>query len=359
VAREEEEEDLPKSTAFPPLLTFGNDKSLFQPGITLLVSYPRSGNTLLRSLLEGITGIVTSSDTRPDRALSQALAEQHGLVGEGLCRPPLCKTHWPERIGCQQFEARRAILVVRNPFDAIVDSYWNLNVTNTHTEKVTDEVYEQFQDFFQDLVRNETKVWLDFLDFWYHQGTKIPLLVVRYEDLIRSPRSELERILEFYTTGGAEEWKTRLDTVLSQQRPHHGYQQQSSSKNNSNPSIIGRSITRGRYPPDLLETLHQMDKQQNGWLERFGYHVLNNNNPEGLFPKNMMEESLLPSSSPPPQKEIITEKSSSSTTTMTINQPDIDLRPRNCPYGRNMRTWRRAHTMDDTRPFPTVTSSKR
>jgi hypothetical protein len=295
----------------------------------------------LRSLLEGITGIVTSSDTRPDRALSQALAEKHDLVGEGLCRPPLCKTHWPERIGCQRFEARRAILVVRNPFDAI-DSYWNLNVTNTHTEKVTDEVYEQFHDFFQDLVRNEMKVWLDFLDFWY-QSSPLPLLVVRYEDLIRTPRSELERILEFYTTGGAEEWKTRVDTVLSQQRSH-GYQR-SPSKNN-NPSI-GRSIARGRYPPDLLETLHQMD--EHGWLERFGYHVLNN--PEG-FPKNL-EESLPPP--PPPQKEI-TETLSS--TTMTINQPDIDLRPRNCPYGRNMRTWRRAHTMDDTRPFPTVASKR-
>jgi hypothetical protein len=231
-------------------------------------------------------------------------------------------------------------LVVRNPFDAI-DSYWNLNVTNTHTEKVTDEIYEQFHDFFQDLVRNEMKVWLDFLDFWYHKG-KIPLLVVRYEDLIRSPRSELERILEFYTTGGAEKWKTRLDTVFSQQRSH-GYQQ-SQSKNN-NPSI-GRSIARGRYPPDLFEALHQMD--EHGWLERFGYHVLNN--PEG-FPKNL-EESLPP---PPPQK-IITETTSS--TTMTINQPDIDLRPRNCPYGRNMRTWRRAHTMNDTRPFPTVASKR-
>jgi hypothetical protein len=227
-----------------------------------------------------------------------------------------------------------------------------LNVTNTHTEKVTDEIYEQFQEFFQDLVRNEMKVWLDFLDFWYHQGNKIPLLVVRYEDLIRTPRSELERILEFYTMGGAEEWKTRLDTVLSQQQRSHGYQQQqSSSKTTINPSF-GRSIARGRYPPDLLQALHQMD-EQNGWLERFGYHVLNNN-PEG-FPTNL-EESFPPPPSPP-QKEIT--KTSSSTTTMTINEASIDMRPRNCPYGRNMRTWRRAHTMDDTRPFPTVVASKR
>ncbi len=102
-----QEEEIPKSTAFPPFLTlFGNDnKSLFQPGITLLVSYPHSGNTLLRSLLECITDIATLLDTCPDRALSQAFAEKHDLVGEGLCRPPLCKTHWPARIRCQCFEA--------------------------------------------------------------------------------------------------------------------------------------------------------------------------------------------------------------------------------------------------------------
>lgn len=39
----------------------------------ILVSYPRSGNSLLRKLLERVTGVVTGSDTRPDRVLSRAL----------------------------------------------------------------------------------------------------------------------------------------------------------------------------------------------------------------------------------------------------------------------------------------------
>lgn len=37
------------------------------------MSYPRSGNSLLRKLLERVTGVVTGSDTRPDRVLSRAL----------------------------------------------------------------------------------------------------------------------------------------------------------------------------------------------------------------------------------------------------------------------------------------------
>lgn len=339
-------------TAFPPLLQLSpsphnpkHNSSIFRPGITLLVSYPRAGNTLIRNLLEGVTGIVTASDTRPDRALSLALAEQHDLVGEGLCQSPITKTHWPERIGCQRFRAQRAILVVRNPFDAI-DSYWNLNLTNTHTEKVTDEVYDRFQDFFQELVTNEMRVWLDFTKYWVdsHSANDIPLLIVRYEDLIQNPRGELERILGFYTT---VDWTDRLDTVL--QHRSHGYQ---SSSRNSNPAFaFGRSLR--RYTPALLERLHAMDDDQGsgGWLKRLGYHVYDQgfpNNMDSMPPvpvsthqsRPKMNNPNIASSSPPPS--------------MTINQPEIDLRPRNCPYGRNMRAWRRRHTKDDTEPFPTV-----
>jgi hypothetical protein len=39
----------------------------------LLVSYPRSGNSFLRRLLEASLGIVTGSDSRPNRTLSESL----------------------------------------------------------------------------------------------------------------------------------------------------------------------------------------------------------------------------------------------------------------------------------------------
>jgi hypothetical protein len=54
--------------------------------VQVLVSYPRSGNSMLRSLLEKVTGVVTGSDTRPDRILSRNLLERGLLVswGDGL-----------------------------------------------------------------------------------------------------------------------------------------------------------------------------------------------------------------------------------------------------------------------------------
>jgi len=202
-------------TAHPLLLQRNPKPTPFAPGITLLASYPRSGNTLLRTWLESITGILTCSDTRPDRPLSIALANDMQLVGEGLCQPPFTKTHWPERIGFRSFTAHRIVLVVRNPWD-VLDSFWNLNVTNTHTKKVTEHVYEVYRSTFLEMMEAELLVWCDFLQFWvYGEGSKLPRILVRYEDLVREPQRQLERILKFSSgPATAIDWSPRLDTVL-------------------------------------------------------------------------------------------------------------------------------------------------
>lgn len=73
------------------------------------------------------------------------------MAGEGIMEPGLVhlvKTHWPERPGWRAFEAHRAILLVRNPFDAI-ESYFNMTLTNTHHLTLKEEVYERFQDTFK------------------------------------------------------------------------------------------------------------------------------------------------------------------------------------------------------------------
>jgi hypothetical protein len=48
----------------------------------LLASYPRSGNTLIRSYLERITGLYTGSDHNTDLKLNKELFEL-GMTGEG------------------------------------------------------------------------------------------------------------------------------------------------------------------------------------------------------------------------------------------------------------------------------------
>lgn len=346
----------------PPLLRFlsltpsdRNKPKLFRAGRTVLASYPRSGNTLLRSLLEATTGIVTGSDTRPDRTLSLALADRHDLVGEGVISPsqtPIVKTHWPERIGYRKYEAHRVILLVRNPFDAI-DSYWNLNVTNTHTDKVVDRVYQEHSEFFERLVMNEMKMWIRFHAFWDSQ--RIPICWIRYEDLIADPHSQVLRVLEFSTCRSQEDWAERVSEAL--QHKGHGYRSSSSldddsgqhdnENRKSTPDARKKSLFGGslkRYSSDLLRRMHALD--ESGWLEKFGYHVFSQD-----FPKNLLERTTR---LPLPRLN----DGSLTANPLQINYPpESELRPSNCPYGRHMRNWRRSHTNEDTEPFPTTSSA--
>ena len=50
-------------------------------GHVAIASYPRSGNTLMRALMEQVTGVYTGSDTLPERSLGKALKEA-GFKGE-------------------------------------------------------------------------------------------------------------------------------------------------------------------------------------------------------------------------------------------------------------------------------------
>ena len=72
---------------------------------TIMSSYPRSGNTLLRSYCEKLTTIYTGSDCSAKRKLNRELLEM-GLKGEGQTNKTVLvvKTHFPERLGCVEFK---------------------------------------------------------------------------------------------------------------------------------------------------------------------------------------------------------------------------------------------------------------
>ena len=116
----------------------------------LLVSYPRSGNSFVRKMLELRTGVITGSDSRPNRTLSVSLLK-FGYCGEGVVDQSVwvVKSHYPERLGYIKFPAHRIVLVVRNPFDAI-ESYFHMGMTNTHDKVLANEVISSFHIHFFD-----------------------------------------------------------------------------------------------------------------------------------------------------------------------------------------------------------------
>lgn len=342
--REEAFFDIPSDQL---LLQFSTSQSDFaNQGITLLASYPRSGNSLARTLLERTTGIVTGSDTRPDRILSRELAEQHNLVGEGVTQNvAFVKTHWPERLGTMPVVARRAIVLIRNPYDAI-DSYWNMNVTKSHVQTVTDEVYEQYKEKFEALVENEITIWHRFNKYWL-EDVDIPVLVVRFEDLIQEPSRELTRMLAFALNVDilSPFWKNRIQHVTGSSNEINklgSYQPRPTQGG----VFIGKSIRKGRYSQKLLQIIHQTHPStlsSSNILDQLGYNVLQDNFPDNIIchgtPFSVIRNS--------------NNSQNGSCSSLTINE-GLLIRPFSCPFGRALTFWRHSITNNDTNPLPTV-----
>ena len=166
-----------------------------------LASYPRSGNSLVRRLLESITGIVTGSDTKPGRGMAELLRDS-GLIGEGETKKEkvwVVKTHFPERLGWQRFKVQRAILLVRHPINAI-KSYFHMQLTATHHLSLDPSEFQHLAKVWNEHIEMETMIWKEFHKYWLTRD--IPVIVVRYEDLLVNRESEMKRLYRFlYRTG--------------------------------------------------------------------------------------------------------------------------------------------------------------
>ena len=383
-------------------------------GATLLASYPRSGNSLLRSLMERMTGIVTGSDTRPDRTLSKELASAHNMVGEGLIsadRVHVIKTHFPERRGWKVVQPNRVILLTRNPFDAI-DSYFNMALTNTHTKTLADSVYEQYCDLFEGMAKSEIQTWKEFHEYWFQsisaggsndvvktngtgngtvnsrgKGCNVPMLVLRYEDLLIKPHESMARVISFMIGIPLSKqddrlppfWEERLHHVLGPKRATTVADNSSTFPGCSNgiPYVcdsnaeieeqsaralahlgsykprsggIGKSIRKGRFSKELLEDMHNTS---GAMLRSFRYDVLTQD-----FP-NTIENGM-------PRRERVfvncNDKAASNTYTGLLEiyvNIGKELRASNNPYGRNITLWRKCETMEDSKPLPTIDDEKK
>lgn len=168
----------------------------------LLASYPRSGNSFLRKVLESSLGIVTGSDSRTNRTLSESLL-QCGFKGEGVVDDSIwvVKTHYPERMGYRKFSCSRVVLLVRNPFDAI-ESYFYMGMTNTHNKRLSSKAFDSLRHLWPEFVSHEAKIWTVFHEFWLRVSKFLPVLLVRYEDLLTRKDEVMRRIFDFMCDGG-------------------------------------------------------------------------------------------------------------------------------------------------------------
>jgi hypothetical protein len=254
---QKENEEQEERSKLPSPIPSSCELLLFSPcprAVAVLASYPRSGNSLLRTLYEKTTLRVTGSDMRGGLT-------KHDLVGEMATQAntvQFVKTHYPERRGYPPFGVSRAVLLVRNPYDAM-ESYFNLMMTNSHTTSVSEEQRKKHAKVFEEMAMKEIQVWRDFHEYWLAQ--KIPLLVIRYEDLIRYTDKVIAKVIRFVLEiNDMRFFEERIGRCIREEQIERlgSYKPRSGG--------IGKSLS--KYSPELLQ---QINVGILSTMEKFGY----------------------------------------------------------------------------------------
>ena len=184
-----------------------------------LVSFPRSGNTWIRSLIEMATGIFTGSEYNTVTLLDSFPGESVWSDGTTIVQ----KTHhrcvmikesigWMEmgmewRLDIIKTFNKSGILLIRDPYKAI-ESYWHLVKTDSFTKsaEVDDFASEEFTTFVNVAIVR----WFEIIDDWLTYAEQ--LHVTFYEDWLYNSRKEMERVLEFLNI---DPYESRLHCLQS------------------------------------------------------------------------------------------------------------------------------------------------
>lgn len=238
-----------------------------------LASYPSSGNTWLRYLIEGISGYYSGS------MYNDLSLRKRGFYGEGVSADSrlvlTVKTHGQTteegarlpRVDQQQasFNHHRevnhsAILVIRNPFAAII-GHRHLD-QGGHTGLAKPEEFRG--EGWNNFVNIKAAAWLDFYSDWLDQNPGSRLLVLHYENIKISLRHSLRRILRFL---GLEEDKGRIACSLRFQK---GQFQREHRTNNNTTNALPEDPFTAEQKEVVEAAIQQLDRK----LKDYGKETL-------------------------------------------------------------------------------------
>lgn len=152
--------------------------------LTALVSFPGSGNTWIRHILQQATGINTGSVYR------DYILKILGFPGEGVQNSSVLviKTHeWGVN---ERKKYKRAILVLRNPKDSLLAEFNRKNGGHIgHAKK------EDFKQKWIPYVNDSARYWLYMTKDWLNFTGDLHIL--RYERLKTDPINVIKRLLNF------------------------------------------------------------------------------------------------------------------------------------------------------------------
>jgi len=182
------------------------------PMIVWLASFPRSGNTLLRSMLRGVFGLETFSKYEPagSPSMDQRLTDLIGVTKyEGDFGAFAAAAREAEELSIIKTHdapegADKAIYIVRDGLVA-TDSYRHYRTATEGRAVAWSEVLAADRPFDN---------WSLHLDAW--QPVERPeTLLLRYENLVGAPEVEIERIASFLGRSALNSWEDPWVTANS------------------------------------------------------------------------------------------------------------------------------------------------
>ncbi|XP_065902941.1 WSCD family member GA21586-like isoform X2 [Dysidea avara] len=158
-----------------------------------LLSFPGSGNSWVRQLIETTTGIYTGTYKDCD----ESYIISGGMIGEGIDTDNVIAVKIHAINGAPHWlYPHNIIYIIRNPFDAIL-AEWN-RISSSRKVHFTAHVSTtaDFGTKWIQAVLKYSKRWGDHVTR-YLGSTKTPLIVVKYENLLSDLHTELKRMMEF------------------------------------------------------------------------------------------------------------------------------------------------------------------
>ncbi|XP_039254712.2 sialate:O-sulfotransferase 1-like isoform X1 [Styela clava] len=171
-----------------------------------LMSFPGSGNTWVRYLIEEATGIFTGS------VYSDVDLYQHGFIGEILPwnsrRTSVIKTHYIVPKEATKFD--EAILIIRSPYDAIMAEFNRFR--GGHTGYAEEALFKTPEWIY--FISYKMPKWFKSIEL-YAQMEKVQ--VIYFEDIVKDPITEVRKIVNFlnYPINNIEERLICLESNLS------------------------------------------------------------------------------------------------------------------------------------------------
>ncbi|MDR7276967.1 sulfotransferase domain-containing protein [Catenuloplanes atrovinosus] len=183
--------------------------------ISWIASYPKSGNTWLRSML---TAYIGGAPAESLRGLQQLIPDIHPMIAEGGVPPwdddgsYLVKTHFLPDVPLLRLYrdlSRKAVYIVRNPRDVLLSSLRMMHISRDDTAacRRIAEGFIAHESFFADRGRIGIGSWTENLKAWSSPDIvrrsfpDIEILTVRYEDMRGDPVGEFTEIVKFLELG--------------------------------------------------------------------------------------------------------------------------------------------------------------